>query len=52
MAREISRSEGIFVGYTSGAAMQAVKQLDDKVNLMKISNVVVDFSRSWFKIYE
>ncbi|MFT6838242.1 MAG: cystathionine beta-synthase, partial [Sediminicola sp.] len=26
-AREISRTEGMFVGYTSGAVMQAVKQL-------------------------
>ena len=28
-AREISRTEGIFVGYTSGAVMQAIKQLNE-----------------------
>jgi len=29
-ARSITRSEGMFVGYTSGAAMQAVHQLSEK----------------------
>ena len=27
-AREIAKVEGLFVGYTSGAAMQAIKQLE------------------------
>src|SRR5690606_11617980 len=29
-AREVSRTEGLFVGYTSGAAMQALKQLNEE----------------------
>lgn len=54
-AREISRSEGIFVGYTSGAVMQAVKQLDKEGMFTKDSNVVVIFpdhgSRYMSKVY-
>lgn len=54
-AREISRTEGIFVGYTSGAVMQAVKQLSEKGEFTKDSNVVVIFpdhgSRYMSKIY-
>lgn len=54
-AREISRSEGIFAGYTSGAAMQAVKQLDGLNEFRPDSNVVVIFpdhgSRYMSKIY-
>ncbi|PIB22953.1 PLP-dependent cysteine synthase family protein [Maribacter sp. 4G9] len=54
-AREISRTEGIFVGYTSGAAMQAVKQLDELGKFDKDSKVVVIFpdhgSRYMSKIY-
>lgn len=54
-AREISRTEGIFVGYTSGAAMQAVKQLDELGTFDKDSKVVVIFpdhgSRYMSKIY-
>ena len=55
MAREISRSEGIFVGYTSGAALQAVKQLDALGEFAENSNVVVIFpdhgSRYMSKVY-
>lgn len=54
-AREISKTEGMFVGYTSGAVMQAVKQLDEKGEFGKDSNVVVIFpdhgSRYMSKIY-
>ncbi len=32
-AREISAKEGMFVGYTSGAALQAIKQLNTEENL-------------------
>jgi cystathionine beta-synthase len=54
-AREISRTEGIFVGYTSGAVMQAIKQLDELKTFTKDSNVVCIFpdhgSRYMSKIY-
>tara|TARA_R110002020_G_scaffold21009_1_gene71178 strand:+ start:154157 stop:155197 length:1041 start_codon:yes stop_codon:yes gene_type:complete len=54
-AREISKTEGMFVGYTSGAVMQAVKQLDVEGEFTKDSNVVVIFpdhgSRYMSKIY-
>ena len=55
MARNISRTEGLFVGYTSGAAMQAVKQLAAEGVFDKNSKVVVIFpdhgSRYMSKIY-
>ncbi|SHI74143.1 cystathionine beta-synthase [Arenibacter nanhaiticus] len=55
MARNISRTEGIFAGYTSGAVMQAVKQLDELGEFDENSNVVVVFpdhgSRYMSKIY-
>jgi cystathionine beta-synthase len=54
-ARSITRSEGMFVGYTSGAAMQAVHQLSEKNYFQKYSVVVVIFpdhgSRYMSKIY-
>ncbi|MCX2719467.1 PLP-dependent cysteine synthase family protein [Lentiprolixibacter aurantiacus] len=54
-AREISHKEGIFVGYTSGAVMQAVKQLDAMDTFTADSNVVLIFpdhgSRYMSKIY-
>ena len=54
-AREISQNEGLFVGYTSGAAMQAIKQLNKRGEFKKDSNVVVIFpdhgSRYMSKIY-
>ncbi|WP_396638084.1 PLP-dependent cysteine synthase family protein [Maribacter sp. R77961] len=54
-AREVSRTEGIFVGYTSGAVMQALKQLNELNTFDENSNVVVIFpdhgSRYMSKIY-
>ena len=54
-ARSITRSEGMFVGYTSGAAMQAVHQLAEENYFDKESVVVVIFpdhgSRYMSKIY-
>ena len=43
-ARNITRSEGIFVGYTSGAAMQAVNQLVEENFFDKNSKVVIMLS--------
>ncbi len=55
MAREISKTEGIFVGYTSGAATQALKQLNERHVFDENSNVVVIYpdhgSRYMSKIY-
>jgi cystathionine beta-synthase len=54
-AREIAKTEGLFVGYTSGAAMQAIKQLGDDNRFKKDDYVVVIFpdhgSRYMSKIY-
>lgn len=54
-AREISKTEGMFVGYTSGAVMQAVKQLAEEGEFDENSNVVMIFpdhgSRYMSKIY-
>tara|TARA_A100001011_G_C14321603_1_gene851020 strand:+ start:6577 stop:7629 length:1053 start_codon:yes stop_codon:yes gene_type:complete len=54
-ARKVTRSEGIFVGYTSGAAMQAVCQLSKNNYFDENSEVVVIFpdhgSRYMSKIY-
>ena len=54
-AREIAKTEGLFVGYTSGAAMQAIKQLNEDEAFTKDSNIVVVFpdhgSRYMSKIY-
>ena len=54
-AREVTRKEGLFIGYTSGAALQAVKQLD-KIGKFKKNDVVVIIfpdhgSRYMSKIY-
>jgi cystathionine beta-synthase len=55
VAREIALAEGLFVGYTSGAAFQAVKQYDAEGEFTENSNVVVVFpdhgSRYMSKIY-
>jgi cystathionine beta-synthase len=55
VAREISNTEGIFVGYTSGAAWQAVKQYAEMGTFTSQSIVVVIFpdhgSRYMSKIY-
>lgn len=54
-AREISRTEGMFVGYTSGAAMQAIKQLNEIGEFKAGDKVVAIFpdhgSRYMSKIY-
>ncbi len=54
-ARELALTEGIFAGYTSGAAMQAIKQLNALDKFEEDSNVVVVFpdhgSRYMSKIY-
>jgi len=54
-AREIAKTEGLFVGYTSGAAMQGLKQLEEEGEFTEDSNIVVIFpdhgSRYMSKIY-
>jgi cystathionine beta-synthase len=54
-AREISNTEGLFVGYTSGAAMQAIKQLNEEGAFKPTDKVVVVFpdhgSRYMSKVY-
>ncbi|MFH6769198.1 cysteine synthase family protein [Gaetbulibacter aquiaggeris] len=54
-ARLIAKTEGLFVGYTSGAAMQAIKQLGEEGRFKKNDYVVVIFpdhgSRYMSKIY-
>ncbi|GGW62346.1 cystathionine beta-synthase [Winogradskyella epiphytica] len=54
-AREISNTEGLFVGYTSGAAMQAIKQLQEEGEFKPTDKVVVVFpdhgSRYMSKVY-
>ncbi|MEM1001131.1 MAG: cysteine synthase family protein [Bacteroidota bacterium] len=54
-AREISNKEGLFVGYTSGAAMQAIKQLNEESEFGENDLIVVVFpdhgSRYMSKIY-
>lgn len=54
-ARELAKAEGIFAGYTSGAAMQGLKQLNEEAVFNKNSKVVVIFpdhgSRYMSKIY-
>ncbi|WP_299228014.1 PLP-dependent cysteine synthase family protein [uncultured Psychroserpens sp.] len=54
-AREISKTEGLFVGYTSGAAMQALKQLSEDGEFKIGDKVVVIFpdhgSRYMSKVY-
>ena len=54
-AREIARTEGMFVGYTSGAAMQGLKQLNEENEFGEDAHVVVIFpdhgSRYMSKIY-
>ena len=54
-AREIVKTEGIFVGYTSGAAFQAAKQLNSLNEFKESDYIVVIFpdhgSRYLSKIY-
>ena len=41
--RELAKKEGLFVGYTSGAAFQAVKQYAEEGEFDENSNVVIIF---------
>lgn len=41
--RELARKEGLFVGYTSGAVMQAIKQYAEEGEFDKYSNVIAIF---------
>lgn len=54
-ARELARTEGLFMGYTSGAAVQGLKQLQEEGEFTQDSVVVVIFpdhgSRYMSKIY-
>ena len=54
-ARELAKTEGLFVGYTSGAAMQGLKQLEEDGEFSDDSNIVVIFpdhgSRYMSKIF-
>ena len=54
-AREIARTEGLFVGYTSGAALQAIKQLNEEGEFQEGDKIVVIFpdhgSRYMSKVY-
>ncbi|WP_138434105.1 PLP-dependent cysteine synthase family protein [Winogradskyella algicola] len=54
-AREVSNTEGLFVGYTSGAAMQAVKQLNEEGEFKPTDKIVIVFpdhgSRYMSKVY-
>ncbi|MFD1613637.1 PLP-dependent cysteine synthase family protein [Gelatiniphilus marinus] len=54
-ARLIAKTEGLFVGYTSGAVMQAVAQLSEMGEFKATDNVVVIFpdhgSRYMSKVY-
>ncbi|GAA4231862.1 cysteine synthase family protein [Postechiella marina] len=54
-AREIAKTEGMFVGYTSGAATQALKQLGEEGRFKKGDKVVVIYpdhgSRYMGKVY-
>ena len=43
MARSIAKTEGLFVGYTSGAVMQAIKQYGEEGEFTADSNVVAIF---------
>ena len=42
-AREITRKEGLFVGYTSGAVMQAIKQYAEEGEFTENSNIIAIF---------
>ncbi|MCY2686685.1 PLP-dependent cysteine synthase family protein [Salinimicrobium sp. TH3] len=42
-ARELARTEGLFVGYTSGAALQGVRQLAEEGEFNDDSNIVIIF---------
>lgn len=54
-ARELTRTEGLFLGYTSGAVIQAIRQFDEDGEFDENSNIIVIFpdhgSRYMSKIY-
>ncbi len=54
-ARELAKTEGMFVGYTSGAAMQAIKQLNEQGKFKPNDKIVIIFpdhgSRYMSKVY-
>ena len=54
-ARELAKTEGLFVGYTGGAAMQGLKQLEEVGEFDENSNIIVIFpdhgSRYMSKIF-
>ena len=54
-AREIVKNEGLFIGYTSGAAFQAIKQLNKEEEFKEDDKIVVIFpdhgSKYLSKIY-
>lgn len=54
-ARELAKKEGLFMGYTSGAALQGARQLEEAGEFDKNSNIVLVFpdhgSRYMSKIY-
>ncbi|WP_373058759.1 PLP-dependent cysteine synthase family protein [Zunongwangia sp. H14] len=54
-ARELAKTEGLFLGYTSGAAMQGIKQLAEEGEFDENSKVVTIFpdhgSRYMSKVY-
>lgn len=54
-AREITRKEGLFVGYTSGAVLQAIRQYAQEGEFNQNSNVIAIFpdhgSRYMSKVY-
>lgn len=43
MTRNIAKTEGLFVGYTSGAVMQAIKQYDEEGEFDENSNIIAIF---------
>lgn len=52
MTRNIAKVEGLFVGYTSGAVVQAIKQYAEEGEFDEKSNIIAIFSRPWFSLYE
>lgn len=54
-ARELTKTEGLFLGYTSGAIIQAIRQFDEDGEFTPESNIVAIFpdhgSRYMSKIY-
>ena len=54
-ARELTRTEGLFLGYTSGAVIQAIRQFDEDGEFDENSNIIAIFpdhgSRYMSKIY-